>query len=399
MKILIVSQYYYPEQFRINDICEQLVQAGHSLTVLTGLPNYPTGKIPNEYRFGRKRKENINGVKIIRCFEIGRRKGAIGMILNYTSYMLSASIKALFLKKDFDIIYVYQMSPVTMALPAIIMKKRSKKPLYLYCCDIWPESIKNIISDENSFIFKIVKKFSKYIYSKCDAITVTSKPFIEYFNKEHSILSENISYIPQHAEDIYLQMDFTPENDITDFVFMGNIGIAQDIDCILNAAEKIKYIPNFKIHFVGEGSYLEKSKILVHEKGLQDIVVFHGRHPLEEMPYFYKLADACLLTLRADNLIGLTMPSKLQGYMAAGKTVIGAINGAAHEVINESQCGICVNAGDTSALSEAMKDFIENPFKYKACGENGKRYFINHFTKEKHMESLQKELYKLMEER
>ena len=396
MNILVVSQYYFPEQFRINDICEQLVRDGNSVTVLTGLPNYPTGKVPNEYRCGRKRKEDINGVKVVRCFEIGRRSGAVGMALNYLSYMISASIRALFLEKCFDIIFVYQMSPVTMALPAIIMKRRSRKPLYLYSCDIWPESIKNIISNENNFIYKMINKFSTYIYSNCDGIAVTSKPFIEYFKQEHSIPIERLSYIPQHAEDVYLEMDFTPVDDVIDFVFMGNIGIAQDIECIIDATEKIKHMTKFKIHFVGDGSYLEKSKTLVKERGLEHIILFHGRHSLEEMTQFYKLADACILTLKAENLVGLTMPSKLQGYMAAGKAVIGAINGAAQEVINESFCGICVNASDSVALSEVMKDFIESPHKYKECGENGKRYFITHFTKMKYMEKLESELNKLV---
>ncbi|PKM83671.1 MAG: glycosyltransferase WbuB [Firmicutes bacterium HGW-Firmicutes-13] len=399
MRILVVCQYYYPEQFRINDICEKLVQDCHFVTVLTGLPNYPEGKIPTEYQWGKKRKEVINGIKVLRSFEIGRKSGVIGMALNYASYMLSASLKALFLKKDFDIIFVYQLSPVTMTLPGIILKKRSGKPLYLYCCDIWPESMKTVLPDEDSFIYKLVKRFSKYLYSQCDAITVTSKPFIDYFNQEHSIPIERISYIPQHAEDIYLQMDFSPVDDITDFVFMGNIGIAQDIECILDATEKIKHITKFKIHFVGDGSYLEKSKELVHNKGLDDIVIFHGRHPLEKMPDFYKLADVCLLTLKAENLIGLTIPSKLQGYMAAGKAVIGAINGAAQEVINESQCGLCVNASDSKALAEAMKDFIENPDKYKDCGEKGREYFRKYFTKDIFMEKLKEKLNRLVEER
>lgn len=397
MKILAVCQYYYPEQFRINDICEQLVQDGHSVTVLTGLPNYPMGKIPKEYRWGRKRKEVINGVKVLRCFEIGRKSGAVGMALNYASYMLAASVKALFLKKEFDIIFVYQLSPVTMALPGVVMKKRSNNPLYLYCCDIWPESLKNILSDEGSFIYRIVKKFSSYLYSSCDVITVTSQPFIEYFNQVHSIPIEKISYIPQHAEDIYLQMDFSSVNDVTNFVFMGNMGIAQDIACILDAAEKIKYIPKFKIHFVGDGSYLETSKNLVQQKGLDDIVFFHGRHPLEKMTDFYILADACLITLKAENLIGLTMPSKLQGYMAAGKPVIGAINGAAQEVINESKCGMCVNASDSKALAETMRNFIENPDKYKDCGEKGREYFKKHFTKDIFMKELENELNRLVE--
>ena len=397
MKILVVCQYYYPEQFRINDICEQLVRDGHSVTVLTGLPNYPTGKIPNEYRWGRKRQETINGVKVVRCFEIGRKNGVIGMAFNYASYMLSASLKALFLKVDFDIIFVYQLSPVFMVLPGVVLKKLSHKPLYLYCCDIWPESLKNYISNENSFIYRTVGKISNYLYSKCDAITVTSKPFITYFNEVHSIPIERITYNPQHAEDLYLEMDFSSEEDVTNFVFMGNIGIAQDIDCILDATEKINFIPKFKVHFVGDGSYLDTSKDLVKQKGLEDTIVFHGRHPLDKMPDFYKLADACLLTLKDDSLVGLTMPSKLQGYMAAGKTVIGAINGAAQEVISESKCGVCVKASDSGALAEVMRDFIQNPYTYKECGENGRSYFKSHFTKEIYMRNLEIKLIEMVE--
>lgn len=398
MKILVVCQYYYPEQFRINDICEQLVKNGHQVTVLTGLPNYPTGHIPSEYKLGRKRKEIINGVEILRTFEIGRKSGVMGMALNYASYMLSASIKAIFFKKDFDCIFVYQLSPVTMALPGVVLKKITNKPLYLYCCDIWPESMKNILPNEDSLIFKVVKKFSTFLYSKCDEITVTSKPFIEYFNKEHKIPTGKISYIPQHAEDIYLEMDFSASNNMIDFVFMGNIGIAQDIDCILDATEMIKDTSNFKIHFVGDGSYLNKSKDIVKVKGLDNIIVFHGRHPLEQMPEYYKLADACLLTLKDENLIGLTMPSKLQGYMAAGKTVIGAINGAAQEVIDESQCGVCVNASNSKALAMAMKDFINNPEKYKSCGKNARDYFKKHFTKQIFIDKLEKKLNDLVED-
>lgn len=388
MKIFVVCQNYYPEQFRINDICEQLVKEGHTVTVLTGLPNYPVGKIPKEYRWRKKRKEIINGVKVLRCLEIGRRHGAVMLAVNYLSFMLSATVKALFLKKEFDIIFSYQLSPVTMALPAIVMKKRSKKPMYLYCCDTWPESMKNIISNERNIIFRTMKAFSRYIYSKCDMISVTSEPFIKYFNQVHAIPIEKISYIPQHAEDIYLRMDFSPINNSTNFVFMGNIGIAQDIDCILEAAEKIKDIASFKIHFVGDGSYLEKGKTLVQQKGLDDIVVFHGRHSIEKMPDFYKLADACLLTLKGDSLIGLTMPAKLQGYMAAGKPVIGAINGAAQDVIREAQCGLCVNAGDSNGLAQSMRDFIENPDKYKDCGGKGREYFKNNFTKTIFMKKL-----------
>lgn len=397
MKILVVCQYYYPEQFRINDICEQLVAEGHSVTVLTGLPNYPQGEVPYEYKWGKKRKEIVNGVKIIRSFEVPRGNGAIRLGLNYLSYMFSASLKIFFMKKDFDVIFVYQLSPVTMAFPAIIAKKITKLPLYLYSCDIWPDSMKNIISNESNIIYRLLKKISTYIYSQSDGIGITSAPFFHYFNTVHSISMDKISYIPQHAEETYLSINEPEDNGVVDFVFMGNIGIAQDIDCIIDAIQELKSDFKFKVHFVGDGSYLENSKLIVNEKRLSNHVVFHGRHPLEEMPKFYKLADACLLTLKGDSLVGQTMPSKLQGYMAAGRPVIGAINGAAQEVIRESQCGVCVNASDYKALAEVMKDFIEQPDKYKDYGENGRKYFVDNFTKKIYMEKLLRQFNKLME--
>lgn len=399
MKILVVCQYYYPEQFKINDICEQLVLDGHSITVLTGLPNYPKDKVPSEYKWGKKRKETIRGVDVLRTFEMSRGSNAIGLAINYLSYMVFASFKVLLMKKDFDLIFVYQLSPITMAIPAIIAKKIIKVPLYLYSCDIWPESMKNIISNENSFIYKLIKKISTYIYSQCDGIGITSKPFYEYFNEEHSIPLSKISYIPQHAEETYLNIEEPDNNGTINFVFMGNIGIAQDIDCIINAVYEIRNEFNFKVHLVGDGSYLEKSKLIINDKGLSNHFVFHGRHPLDKMPKFYELADACLLTLKGDSLVGLTMPSKLQGYMAAGRTVIGAINGAAQQVIRESKCGVCVNASDYNALSMAMKDFIENQDNYNNCGKSGREYFVKNFTKEIYIEKLNYQFSKLMEEK
>lgn len=397
MKILVVCQYYYPEQFRINDICEQLVLDGHSVTVLTGLPNYPAGVISNEYRWFKKRKEVINGVKVIRSFEIARRSGTFYLGLNYFSYMFSASLKIILMKKDFDLIFVYQLSPVTMAIPAIIGKKIEKIPLYLYSCDIWPDSMKNIISNENNILYKLLKRTSTYIYSQCDGIGITSTPFFQYFNTVHAVSLDKISYIPQHAEETYLNICAPKDNDVIDFVFMGNIGIAQDIDCIIDAVNELNKNLKFKVHFVGDGSYLERSKSIVFEKKLSKYIEFHGRHSLEEMPKFYEIADACLLTLKSDSMVGLTMPSKLQGYMAAGRPVIGAINGAAQEIINESKCGVCVNASDSISLANVMNDFILNQDKYKKCGENGRKYFVENFTKKIFMEKLVKQFNKLTE--
>jgi len=400
VKILTICQYYYPEQFRINDICEELVNRGHDVTVLTGLPNYPEGKVPSEYRWFQKRKENINGVKVIRCWEIGRGHNAFTLFLSYLSYMISASFKALFVKKRYDVIYGYQLSPVTQIMPGLVLKSRLKKPLLIYCCDIWPESIKSIFKKEKGIIYSIAYRISKKIYNSGDLISVSSKSFIDYLATVHNIDNKKMLYHPQHAEDSYLYVDFTPENNgCVDFLFAGNVGIAQDMKCIIEACEINKEITDYKVHIVGDGSYLQICKQMVREKHLDEIIVFHGRHPLERMPDFYRLADVCLITLKDDNLTGLTMPSKLQGYMAAGKPVIGAINGAAKDVINDSKCGLCVNASDSFALAKAIRDFIENPNKYKECGKNGREYFKQHFTKDIFMKELEITLSKLVEGR
>jgi glycosyltransferase involved in cell wall biosynthesis len=390
MKILVVCQYYYPENFQINDICEYMAADGHDVTVLTGLPNYPTGIIPDEYKHGKRRDEVINGVHVIRCFEIGRKKGAVGLAANYFSYFFSASTKVKKIGDDFDLIFAYQQSPVLMVNPAKILKERANIPMVLYCCDIWPESMKVMIKNEKSLLYRILTSISRKLYQSANKIVVQSKFFIEYFEMVHQISGQKSIFIPHFGDSHYLEMDLLEEkqsNASANFVFLGNIGIAQDIDTILSAIEIIKNL-DFLVHLVGDGTYLEKAKEIVSNKGISHKVRFYGKQPLEDMPKYYRIADACLLTLKDDSYIGKTIPSKLQGYMAAGKPVIAAINGAAKDVITEAKCGECVPASDYSALADLMKDFIDNPDKYKSCGENGREYFRKHFTKEQHMKQL-----------
>lgn len=183
--------------------------------------------------------------------------------------------------------------------------------------------------------------------------------------------------------------DFTPNDETVDFVFLGNLGIAQDLMSVLKAVKAIAYIPNFKVHFVGDGACLDEMKEYVKAARLEKIVIFYGRQPTEDMPMYYQLADACLVSLKADNAIGLTLPTKLQGYMAAGKPVIAMIDGSARDVIQESECGICVQPGDTEALSHAMRDFIVNKEKYADCGEKGRAYFKANFAKKRCMRELE----------
>ena len=395
-KILVVCQHYYPENFQITPICEQLVKDGYDVTILTGLPNYPTGIVPDEYKKGH-RDEIINGVHVVRGYEIGRRKGPLWLAINYVSFTLSFLHKVNVLSGDFDIVLVYQLSPVLMALPGIKYANKHKVPLMIYCCDLWPESMKMYIKNEKNILFRIMKRMSQKVYSRADVLAVQSKSFIDYMEQTHGIKRDKMIYMPAFADETYLETDFTSDDNLVDFVFLGNLGIAQNLISVLEAVNKIKDVPNFKVHFVGDGSCLGQMKEFVNNNGLEDIVQFYGRRPVEEMPKFYKLADACLVSLKADNATGLTLPSKVQGYMAAGLPIIGMIDGSAQEVIAEAKCGLCVNADDVDGFARVMKNFIENKEEYRDFGLNGRKYFKDNFNKRKLLDSIEKSIDNLIE--
>ena len=395
-KILVVCQHYYPENFQITPICEQLVKDGYDVTILTGLPNYPTRIVPDEYKKGH-RDEIINGVHVVRGYEIGRRKGPLWLAINYVSFTLSFLHKVNVLSGDFDIVLVYQLSPVLMALPGIKYANKHKVPLMIYCCDLWPESMKMYIKNEKNILFRIMKRMSQKVYSRADVLAVQSKSFIDYMEQTHGIKRDKMIYMPAFADETYLETDFTSDDNLVDFVFLGNLGIAQNLISVLEAVNKIKDVPNFKVHFVGDGSCLGQMKEFVNNNGLEDIVQFYGRRSVEEMPKLYKPADACLVSLKADNATGLTLPSKVQGYMAAGLPIIGMIDGSAQEVIAEAKCGLCVNADDVDGFARVMKNFIENKEEYRDFGLNGRKYFKDNFNKRKLLDSIEKSIDNLIE--
>lgn len=394
MKLLVICQYYYPENFQINSICEQLVRDGYQVTVLTGLPNYPTGVVPEEYKH-KRRDEVINGVRVLRCYEIGRKKGIINLALNYLSFCCSANRKVNKLDQDFDLVFVYQLSPILMGLPAKKYARKYSVPMLLYCCDLWPESMKIYIKNENNIVYKIIDRISKNIYQSCAKVIVQSKSFLLYLKEHHGMSQDLLTYLPAYAEESYIESDFSPNNSTIDFVFLGNLGIAQNLFALLSAIKINKDIPNFKVHFVGDGSCLTEMKEYVDKNGLNKIVKFYGRRAVEEMPEFYKIADICLVSLKADNEIGYTLPSKVQGYMAAAKPILGMIEGSAKYVIEDAGCGICVPSDDVQGFADAMKFFIFNSDIHKEFGNNGRKYFISNFRKGIFMEKLETEINRL----
>lgn len=379
MKILVVCQYYSPEPFRISDICEELVKKGHEILVITGVPNYPEGRIYRDYRHGKKRDEIINGVRVHRCFTIARRTGVVFRFLNYYSYSLSSAIYTSLLREEFDVVFVNQLSPVMMARAAIKYKEKHKKRMILYCLDLWPESLVVGGVKKGSMLYNFYHKVSEKMYTKADQTLVSSKLFTNYFCEEFGI--EDALYLPQYAETIFdAEHCRKKPNGTIDLMFAGNIGVAQSVETIIYAANMTKDIENLNWHIVGDGSELEKIKKLSCTLGLSN-VIFHGRQPLEAMPKYYAMADAMLVTMQKNDIISTTLPGKVQTYMAAGKPIFGAIDGETAMIINEAQCGLCCGAADYQGLANIIRDYAVhyNTQQYGSCALD---YYNKTFSKD-----------------
>lgn len=386
MKILVICQYYYPEPFRINDICEELVRRGHEITVVTGEPNYPEGQIYKGYEKHRRSDELINGVTVHRCPIIPRKTGAVYRFLNYYSFPHEAK-KYVRKLNGFDVVFVNQLSPVMMAEPAIVYKKKHNVPVVLYCLDLWPESLAAGGITRKSLIYKVFHRISKRIYRSVDQILITSRMFRGYLEDEFGIECGRIDYLPQYAEELFEPLPFKENTGTTDFVFAGNIGEIQSVETIIGAAKILRDSP-VHFHIVGGGTDLERLKSLA--EGI-DNVTFYGRRPLEEMSEFYAKADAMLVTLKADPVLSLTLPGKVQSYMAVGKPIIGAIDGETAEVIKEAQCGYCGKAEDIQELVRNIELFIEYE-KKEQLGLNARAFYEKYFARQKYMDKLEYEL-------
>ncbi len=392
MKILVVCQHYWPEPFPLTDICEALVGKGHEVHIITDIPNYPMGYIYDGYKKGKNRKQTHNGVRISRTFTIGRRNNLIFRFLNYFSFAISSTLFALRLKEDYDVVFTNQASPILMVNAAMAYAKKHKKKTVLYCMDLWPASLAAGGVGQGSPIYKVFHKISDYLYKKADRILITSSMFRDYFKKEFGIEDSKISYLPQYANAGF-ETTTSSENtkkDTVDLMFAGNIGAAQSIETILGAAKILRDKEFLRWHLVGDGSELENLKALAKKENLSN-VIFHGRHPIEKMPEFYSLADAMLVTLTKDPFISLTLPAKVQSYMAAGKPVIASADGEIPIVINDSKCGFSAPAEDAPALASAVTEFINYEDK-KSLADAARRYYKENFTQELFIEKLESEL-------
>ena len=388
MNILVVCQYYSPEPFRIADICEELVRRGNEVTVVTGVPNYPMGEIYDGYERNRRAHEIINGVNVIRCPIHPRKRGSIHRLWNYYSYPILSKRAIKQLKEKFDVVFVYQLSPVMMADAGIRYAKKHHIKSVLYCLDLWPASL-NAGGINSGLIYHWFRRESEKIYRNADRILISSRSFASYFHEQFS--RDDTLFLPQYAETSFSPKECKKEPDeYIDFMFAGNVGTMQSVDTVIKAAAVCKDVGNIRWHIVGDGIDLENCKSLAEK--LDVPVTFHGRQPTEQMPHYYSMADAMLITLKDDPVISLTLPGKLQSYMAAGKPVIGAINGEAKSVIEQVKCGYCVPACDYEKLAAVCKQFAEERVNHAVMGNNARIAYEQSYSKDKFIDSLEKNL-------
>ncbi len=394
MRILVVSQYYYPEPLRINEICEELASRGHEVTVVTCNPNYPDGEIYKGY-VNRDQEETINGVRVVRAKARPRKSGFVNLSLNYLSAYFALKRRVASLAEKFDVVYTYQLSPITSSGPAVRYAKKHKIPCELYCLDLWPESIVNYIGKRNP-IFSLVKMLSRTVYRCATEISVTSPSFVDYIKGICDGNCGEVNFRPQHSNDVGM-LSRQAEDDFLNVMFLGNIGQSQNLELTVKAISLLPKDARVRFHIVGSGSDLEAVKALTKELEIEDRVIFYGRQPKDKMLEFYKFADVCLVSLKKEGAVSLTIPGKLQEYMSAGKAVLGSIDGDACYVINEAQCGLCSPAEDLDGLVKNISFMIGHKDNLLSWGANARAYYDEHFTLSRHIDALEADLKKLIE--
>ncbi len=407
MNILIVTQYFWPENFRINDLTIGLKEKGHNITVLTGIPNYPNGYFFQGYGVFKKIIEDYQGVKVVRVPLVPRGKGrALNLALNYLSFALCASIFGPFLcREKFDLIFVYEPSPITVGLPALVLKKIKTAPIMFWVQDIWPESLSATGTVRSVLLLNMVERTVRFIYRGCDKILIQSQAF---FSPIKRLVTDTgrILYFPNSAEELYKPLAVEP--DASERVrlppgflvmFAGNIGAAQDFANILEAAEKLKDYSDIHWVIIGDGRLRYWVEAQVQNRGLAENVHLLGMHPAQAMPRYFALADVLLVALKREPIFALTIPSKIQSYLACAKPVIAALDGEGARIIEEAGAGLTCPAENPETLAEAVLAMYRMPeTKRKIMGLRGRSYFEKHFERKILLDRLDEWMKKLRKE-
>lgn len=395
MRILVISQYFYPENLRINDLCKSLSEGGHEITILTGKPNYPTGNFFKGYNFFNKNFEKIYNIDVYRANILPRGSGSGPMLfLNYISFLFFGFFKLFTIKGRFDVIFVYAPSPITVGYLGILASKLFKAKSFLWVHDLWPESVKIAGGINNIILLKLIDVMTRSIYLFYENILVQSPSFRDYLINQ-SVPDRKITYYPYYAESFYKKESKHSERKKilpkgVNILFAGNLGIAQSFDTIIDATLiASKKINNFNIIVLGDGR--DKNRIVkkIKKLNLQNNFHFLGSFPPEEMPYYFSSSDALLVSLKKAKIFSLTIPGKLQSYLASGKPIIASLDGIGKKIVEEANCGFTSPAEDQIKLAKSFISLANlNEKEKNKLGSNSLKYYEKEFDKEKLLKKL-----------
>ncbi len=397
--VLIVTQYFYPENFRINELAYELVNDGYVVDALVGIPNYPKGKFFEGYGVFKKRHEIKNGVNIYRCYQVPRgTKGSnIRLSLNYLSFVICASLWVLFkfaFKKKYDAIIAFEPSPITLILPAILLSKIRKTKVLSWIQDIWPDSVISSTSEKQQrVLLPILSSITEFVYRHSTKLLISSPGMAELICRKHDY-SAKIEYVPNWSDD-FLNKEITDVPSMADgfnLVMAGSINDGIGIPDLINFLEELKDYKEINVIFIGGGSKKEYLEEYVISNHLNNVHLL-GMFPYEKMPSFYAKADAMFLTLakRKEKHLNATIPSRLQSYLSAGKPIFAMIGSGAGEVIKTANCGFVAEPGDYKKLAELVIKNYQNKELLTEFGLNARKVFEKDFTIQvgvKHFEKL-----------
>ena len=382
--ILVVSNHYYPEQFRINDITKEWVKRGYKVTVVTGIPNYPEGKYHKGFGIFKNRKETINGVDVIRIPIIPRGNNPIMLMFNYLSYIISGWFWKTFTKVRADYVFVFSTSPMTTALTGVWYAKKHKVPSYIYVQDLWPENVIDITGLNNKFIIGLLDKVVDYIYNNSKIIFATSNSFVENI-KSRGISGDKIKFWPQYAEDIYKPYEISNKsNDEVKIVFTGNIGEAQGLDILPKAIHKEFDLLKNKIHvtIVGDGRFKSDLIKIINDLDLDNLFTFIPNQPMEEIPKILAGNDVAFISLKESNIFEMTIPAKLQSYIACGMPILASASGEIKEIIDNAEIGYSSESGDVDNLAFNLLKLTKlTSFELNEMANRSISYSEEHFNK------------------
>lgn len=391
MKLLIVSQYFWPESFRINDLACGLKERGHEVTVLTGYPNYPSGTLYPGYHLFRRTEEQWRGIRIIRAPLVVRGNGGVfRLTLNYLSFALSASIYGAWCCRNaFDAMLVFQPSPVTCGIPARVLKWLHGTPILFWVQDLWPHSLAAVGVVRYGLVLRMVDRLVRWIYRGCDRILIQSRAFAETVHQQ-GVAPAKVQYYPNSAEPFYQPIAPTlalrEQAELPDgfkVMFAGNIGAAQDFETILAAAEQLKDHPQIRWVIIGDGRLRDWVETEVTRRGLTEQVILLGQKPTEAMPRYFACADLLLVTLKKEPIFALTIPSKVQSYLACAKPVIASLEGEGALIVEESGGGLTCPPEDPQALAKAVLNvYAMTTPERDTMGQRGRDYFLAQFERE-----------------